>query len=411
MKGSIKMSNSHVAKLSQLFTEGMLLYFFLVPIFAVLSSGLPLWSYLFIIVISIFLLAVSVHFIKNYVVYVVNLFLMLFLLLDVFRYPLLTALAIPVYMIWRFHEHEKSSDMHNQITIILFMLILLTFDALFFYHENLIVVTMFMVVSIFIGYYGAQMFNVPKENTLQSVKYILSIMGMLLANSILLYFCFGLIKFLVKGIWYGFKLLIHSMAWVIGKGIALSGLDFEAIQGFLEQHNSSLNGKTLFEKVDMKPFIPKAEIAERTGGLINWWTIAILVILLIAITIFLFKKKFQRLETTEDSKMIVGSGLDNTNVHKRREKLFSTVKKPNNIIRLDVLNFEQWALKLGVGRKFHETIEEWFERLGIDSQYLDLYQKVRYGNLDELTKTEIESFHKQLDEMKSLIKNKFKENG
>lgn len=151
MKGLIKMSNSYVSKLSQLFTEGMLLYFLLVPIFAVLHSGLPLWSYLFIIVISIFLLTVSVHFIKNYAVYVVNLFLMLFLLLDVFRYPLLTALAIPVYMIWRFHEHEKSSDMHNQMTIILFMLILLTFDALFSYHENLIVVTMFMVVSIFTG--------------------------------------------------------------------------------------------------------------------------------------------------------------------------------------------------------------------------------------------------------------------
>ena len=160
----------------------------------------------------------------------------------------------------------------------------------------------------------------------------------------------------------------------------------------------------------MKPFIPEAEITERTGGLINWWTITILVILVIAITIFLSKKKFLRLETTEDSKTIAGSGLDNTNVHKKRKKLFSTVKKPNNIIRLDVLNFEQWALKLGVGRKFHETIEEWFERLGIDSQYLDLYQKVRYGNLDELTKTEIESFHKQLDEMKSLIINKFKEN-
>ena len=67
-----------------------------------------------------------------------------------------------------------------------------------------------------------------------------------------------------------------------------------------------------------------------------------------------------------------------------------------------VYDFEQKAAKSHKGRQPFESLEEWFERVDLDSN-LSIYQKVRYGN-DKITDQELKLLQAQLREMmKTLV--------
>ncbi|MFB4169277.1 DUF4129 domain-containing protein [Virgibacillus sp. JSM 102003] len=72
-------------------------------------------------------------------------------------------------------------------------------------------------------------------------------------------------------------------------------------------------------------------------------------------------------------------------------------------MRRKVRKLEQKAYTNGLGRQPSETIEEWFSRLNLNPSYLNLYQKIRYGD-KTLTHEEKERFVHLLDELMTKFK-------
>src|SRR5699024_11721321 len=85
----------------------------------------------------------------------------------------------------------------------------------------------------------------------------------------------------------------------------------------------------------------------------------------------------------------------------RREKnLFnrlydSLFQRPSHPVRRLLYQFERKMIGTSYERHSFETIDRWSKRIGLATN-LEVYQKVRYGNL-EVNNEEVEKFKKELD--------------
>lgn len=123
--------------------------------------------------------------------------------------------------------------------------------------------------------------------------------------------------------------------------------------------------------------------------------------------IYLFyKKKFnsQTLAANSSSLVEISKGGFGPN---QFSNLPRRGKPPEDLIRREIFNLERFAHKLKLGRFPFETLEEWWQRLGIKAtpESNEIYEKVRYGgiissNVEQThLKTEIHHIKKQLKEI------------
>jgi len=57
-------------------------------------------------------------------------------------------------------------------------------------------------------------------------------------------------------------------------------------------------------------------------------------------------------------------------------------KRPSDLIRREIFDFEKYAQKMDAGRHPFETVEEWWQRVGLNGadHAIHTYEKIRYGN-------------------------------
>ncbi|WHY87900.1 hypothetical protein QNH39_08720 [Neobacillus novalis] len=141
----------------------------------------------------------------------------------------------------------------------------------------------------------------------------------------------------------------------------------------------------------------------------------LLIVAAVAFIIFLYKKKFTKQDFSVVNSAVVSVsegayGSTQSNLFRRR------MKPPEDIIRREIFELEKYASKLKLGRLPFETLEEWWQRIGLSgsSESIAIYEKVRYGegrsSIEEQTimKTEIHQFKQQLKEIYKSLKDKKK---
>ncbi|ASK61126.1 hypothetical protein CFK37_02415 [Virgibacillus phasianinus] len=393
--------NSTIAKYYQLTSEGLFFYFLLVPILILYEHPIPLWGYLLMIVVSLALLSLGMRYISNYSMYLIGLIVLIPIAVYIGQFPIFSAVIFAVFMIWRFSVHDDVPDLRNQMQLFVYTSIALLIDVIFFYDDGLILIALIMLVVTVGGYQLSHIVVDGSIGVKQSLPFVIVFFAIVLsgsaiafsayrlANMIIPFLFSGLLKFFGAGIWWGLD------------AIGFTDLDIEALQNKIEGVTPKEIPKAKLDEMD-NPFITDEEMAQEYNppDLVNWWTIGIAVVLLLAVIFFLSRKKLRDPGKNTKRERIASDIVQGEFANKKKTGFFNrSVEKPTNEVRLEVFKFEQSAARKGIGRKQSETIEEWFQRIGINASYLDIYQKIRYGG-SNLTEDEIQLFNQQLEKIK-----------
>lgn len=403
MKGLCLMLNKRIAKYTQLFNEGILLYFLLVPIFLRADGNLPFFSYIILIVIMLIIHGFLLHVTSSYIVFVIEFFILLIGSYLILQYPWAVSLVQSIYMIWRFKEHEKSADLQNQMTVLLIFSVLFLMNIIFYFDEKIIGMAITLLVSVLLGYFASRIYYHDLTTIKQIIYNLAAVFGLILVGSIIIYLSFGLIKLLVSFLWTVFNVMIVFGAGLIGKLVDFIGIDFEGIQNWVESEYGNMEIEQLEEQTQ-PPAIIESEVQRGSESGIRFWLWGVGAFVIFVLSMLLSKKKRGQ-DFSKEQAPLIGSYFSKEKKTDRKiiEDRFS-LSRTNHQIRKQVLKFEYWAYKNGVGRKPSETIEEWFQRLNLDQTNLELYQMVRYGEFETLTDEEIHEFRSILKTMVETLK-------
>lgn len=348
---------------------------------------------------------IGIRYIPNYSIYLLSLIILTPFAVYVIQFPPVSCLIMIGFMIWRFIIHDNNSDLRNQMQLIIFMSFACILDVIFFYDTNLIWAALIMLAVIVGGY---QLSHIVVEGSIgvkQSLPFLVGFLVAIIAGSAVVFAVFqaartvapyvfnGLIKIVSAGIWWGLDLL------------GFTGLDLEPLQNMIEgianQNNVQMDmeggGNSFISEDQMNSVYDPPDV-------FNWWTIGIGIVILIAVIFFLSRRKLRDQGKDKAMERIPSetTQVKFTKKAKSRGLFGKFSEKPTNEIRLKVFKFEQLTAQNGLGRKQSETIEQWFGRIGIDASYLNIYQKVRYGDSD-LSEDEVNLFNKQLERIKTTL--------
>ncbi|MFN7250558.1 MAG: hypothetical protein ACK4M9_07140 [Anaerobacillus sp.] len=128
-------------------------------------------------------------------------------------------------------------------------------------------------------------------------------------------------------------------------------------------------------------------------------------VLLVVVLFFIFKRSgsfiLREYMNTNDQEQL------SSITHVKTKKGWFRSNRPKNEIRRLIHDFEKFTAKLGQGRNYNETIEDWFTRINASEELKNsiakTYRRVRYGE-KEITKEEKAQFIRALKELKKAIK-------
>ncbi|MBP1950099.1 hypothetical protein [Virgibacillus litoralis] len=403
------MDNSNrIVKFIQLFSESIMFYFILIPIFIFTQNPYPLWSYLLITGLTLILFDICLRIIKNYAVYVPVIAIAFSFMYYIFNYPILAIALWLGFITWRYAHTERNGPSENQFTILTLTIVMFFLEIMFINHPNLIWFGILQFIIILCGYWLKLMNNMESHGKLKTTLTFSTFGILLLAGGIFTYGIYPWVKGVIRFILSGVGILFQYIVFGIVNIADFLGLDFGVLLNLVDE--KTFNQATSSFKENMDEMDGMANIdSSYDGGIdfINWWTILIALALLIVIAIFLSRKKVIQ-ESFPDGKKssisIVTPLRSSSDSNNGLRKYFSPWKTVDPL-RRKVLKLEQKAYTNGLGRQSSETIEEWFSRLDINPSYLDLYQKIRYGDKN-LTLKEKERLIHLLDELMTKIKNK-----
>ncbi|MGP4108968.1 hypothetical protein ACTWQM_18165 [Virgibacillus sp. L01] len=398
-------NNSRIVKFMQLFSESIMFYFILIPIFTFTQDPYPFWSYLLITGLTLILFDICMRMIKNYAVYIPVIAIAFSFMYYIFNYPILAIALWLGFITWRYAYIERNNPSDNQLTILTLTSVMFFLEIMFINHPNLIWFGILQFIIILCGYWLKLMNNMEKHSKLKTSLTFSTFGIILLAGGIFTYVLYPLIKGLISFILSGVVILFQYIVFGIVNFAGFLGLDFRVFLNLVDE--KTFNQATSSFKENMDEFDEIANIDSSYDGgiqIINWWTILIALTLLIVITIFLFRKKVIQENVPDGKQSSISTAAPikpSSNEVRGLRKYFSSWKTVNPL-RRKVFKLEQKAHTNGSGRQPSETIEEWFSRLNINPSYLDLYQKIRYGDKD-LTHEEKERFVHLLDELMTKI--------
>jgi len=315
---------------------------------------------------------------------------MAFYLLD---YPLPLNLFYTGFFTWRYLVIQKRAAGNHEMHYLIFTVIVAVPLFLFIKDYRILVCVILQLLVILAGHFSAHAVMIPKVQRKQiPVTLGLYLVTFLSLGAFILY----LLRFTVFKI---VEILLDFAFLLLGKFVGLFEFledipfnweDAEVLQQGEGNEKEEL-GVSFLEKIS-------AFVVGYTG-----LTVVIAFCIIIALLFLLLKKPwyFSRMETIRE-KSYSQSNEKNSPDNLVTFNLKKYFTKPKHPARKMVYDFERKAAKSHKGREPFESLEEWFERIGLDSN-LSIYQKVRYGN-DEITDQELSLLQAQLRKMmKTLV--------
>jgi hypothetical protein len=138
-----------------------------------------------------------------------------------------------------------------------------------------------------------------------------------------------------------------------------------------------------------------------------WVWFVILGVVLFAIWFVLRKRKLVT-EIQDQSKTLMIEHIPLSANLSMRERFFRG-PAPNEHIRKLIFQLQIYANRYGFGRFEHETVQEWFERIGFqkNEDFFMAYESVRYGT-EVITKNDAKYYEEVVQELKREMKERYK---
>ena len=387
----------------QMMSQAIVLYFFLYLLVDWLSLPFTFSSYLIVVSAGLTGLLVTTYY-RAYKSRVVVVPIIMIGLTFVTGLYWLIGVALAGGLVWRYNDMEVDPEQGNEHGLLI-MTTILAFTELVFYRDlSLLVALLLQYVILFMGYNLSHYYRVSKADRAEGQKNILGFaVAIPLATVGLLVLLPG-VRSVVGFLWSGVSFIfLRGVSGVIA-GLQFFGLDVSDIEP-AEQ----LEGERgLLDK--MEDMGRQDEAAEYDGSVVSrigdatQWGLIIGVVSAVLIGLYVIYR-FNKNRGGFDEE---GSGLSYqsyqfaSNTGETSFVFSFSRSKANNAIRKQFEKFEKNARKYGVGREPSESLNDWFDRIGLEVTQTALYQKVRYGS-EELTSEETDQFYREMKDLNQQI--------
>lgn len=388
-----KLQNKHPILLaaSYFLSEVLLIFLITLPNLNGYFHGIPYWSYFSLACFICIAFSIYATYLSRLLPYLLTL-PFLFTVFYVFGYPLFLSFLYTGLFTWRYLVIQKRATGNHEMNYLIFTIILAVPLFLFIKDYRILVCVILQLLIILSGHFSAHAVMIPKVQRKQIPVtvgiYFITLLGL---GALILYLLqFAVFK--VAGSLLDFTFLI------LGKFVGL----FE----FLEDIPPRGSHAEVLQEVegDEKEELGVSFLEEIAAFVVGYTglTIVIAICIITALLFLLLKKPwyFSRMGTSRAESYIqsIEKVSPDNLVTFNLKNYFS---KPKHPARKMVYDFERKAAKSHKGREPFESLEEWFERIGLESN-LSIYQKVRYGN-DEITDQELSVLQAQLREMMKVL--------
>lgn len=307
-----------------------------------------------------------------------------------FDYPLVLNLFYTGFFTWRYLAIQKRPAGNHEMHYLVFTIILAIPLFLFIKDYRILACVIFQLLIILVGHFSAHAVMIPKVQR----KQIPVLVG--------LYF----ITFLSLGalILYLLRFTVFTLVDSLLDFIFLFLGKFVGVFEFLEDIPLRGEHAEVLQQDDDKEELGVSFLEEISVFVVGYAGLtSIIVICAIIGLLFLLLKRpwhFSRMKTIRE-KSYIQSNEKVSSDNLVTFNLKNYFNKPKHPARKMVYDFERKAEKSHKGREPFESLEEWFERIDLDSN-LSIYQKVRYGD-DEITDQELKLLQAQLREMMKVL--------
>ncbi|WP_233880327.1 hypothetical protein [Virgibacillus halodenitrificans] len=386
----------------QLISEYLLFYLFLHPILIATNTSISYGVYISIIIISLLLHAVVQRWVRNFSLYAIMFISLLIILLLVYGISIFLVILLTIFLVWRQIVHDEEADAKNQKVLIVVMLSIFIFDIYWMYDEQLIWIALTFLIVLIAGYMVSNISH--GRNGYHQLKFIGFTIASMLIGGILLYLLYDVIQPATGFLWSSVAQLLMIFAKGIAYLIDVSPLEIEGIREMITSNNTN------DVKMEMPDEIPRSDNEDKvdqaiTDSFSSWWLLSVFVASLLILLFFFLKKKHmsKKLEVVEAEGSVSQSPVEKRETKNRLTRSNSKKGwKVDNEIRKQVMELEELAFEKGYGRLKYETIEEWLERLELNTSQLKIYQNVRYGN-KYVTEEETAYFKEEISRIKALL--------
>lgn len=359
----------------------------------------PYWSYLVVIGLTSLLFTFCTKFKVNKYIYMLItplLFVVFFLL----EYPILIGILFSPLLVWRYLNIRKQEVVKRESLYIL-LTVIATIYVSIFVHDSVVMIYPFLqFVLLSFGYIASHLVHVRK-NDLKAIdrKIPFYFVGLLVASAGLFFLAYPVLRQITSSLWKG--IINFTGNSILGVSNFLSFFQVEK-RGWPEQTpEEAKHGDGYWDELQ------EYNLMEEISGLVVLGVILVLLVVLILLIISVVKKQVKKRMTLVEinhskPQSPISTYREDAVVESTKKSLFKRNQHiPNNPIRKMVYQFERKAVKYKKGRKPSETVEDWFQRVGIKAN-LNIYQSVRYGN-QEVSDQEQQQLKRELKHMEDVL--------
>ncbi len=374
----------------------LFLFMLLIPIWTAESKPLPITTFIILVTCAIIFYQ---PFIEKFKSEKVGLLLIpIIALIGIsLGFSFFFSLLLAAIIFWRVLYHVKDNDPNEMMLLIATFIVGVVFYLYFFYTETNHVFLMITIVQFFLVtalkmiklYFQSEKSVSDRWNQIKWQLGGLAALGGITVISILSYDVIRLvITFIFRQIFFVISFLFVPFVYLA------SLLNIQPKKRGQQEEGGLLNDGEWQRLLD-----------EATTKNLDFmvWVVGIIAFLVILYLIFRKSGTFTLREYMNFNDKEEGTqGTQNL----PRSSWFSS-SRPKNEIRRLFYDFEKFMAKQGEGRLHNETVEDWFARVNLNSEYKDIivttYENVRYGE-NEVTKAEKSQFTRTLKELKKAIK-------
>jgi len=359
----------------------------------------PYWTYLIGLICTILLFSLFALYTRRFLWYLITapaLFLLYTFLLHI---PMLLGAIMVIILTWRYMILRQTAFLEYEKVYLQWATFLVLISVLFLKEYMTIIYLISLLLIFIIGNITIHLLSMKdynkKQYTLHMGKLFVYITLTITVLLTLLHFVgmpalFILWDVVIVNLWN-----IITSVFIYVMVILLYGVEFiiqlipkfETEVGEVHSAEFGLEAEELF----------KLSTQESNYPHFSWIIGIILFGFILYKLIKLFGKKFNLEQTNESQTKTYHSIKENEN----KKSLYSRITKrfvhqTNHPVRKLMYQFERKTENVEKGRKPYETLQEWFQRIGLEAD-IHIYEQVRYGEV-KTKREDIQKLTKQLKE-------------
>jgi|GEM_PF-4404913 len=388
----------------QFVSEGLAFFFFLFLMgrWSWISLQLPLISFITVVILSLLFFLGASKLFSNFLPFIIVAALLAGIGV-VIGVPLVFSLMLSGFLVWRYLLHEQEPDRENERFMLFFTTIMAFVCMLFFARIEIIIILALQYGVIILGYFFSHYIEVSKSDRKKGKKKIVILILGFAAGASTLAALFQPLRLLITSSWQAVSMVFLKGIQGFFFVVELTGFELSEMEP-LEKLNQDQESSEMLRDSNEPPSSKDGEPSQQLAEAAQAGTVILLIVGIILILYIMYRLRNKIRTDQVDRQMLTYKSYDLQYGDEEHESAWRFKRSPaDSLVRKEFLQFENYAQKCGYGRKSNEPIQKWFDRIGITSENLHLYQKVRYGNeqlSDEETSLfydEIRKLRKQLD--------------